>query len=51
MSIADRKADHIDLCATGPVGFRDKRTLLDDVELRNVWKAKQKELWSSMQQK
>jgi isopentenyl-diphosphate delta-isomerase len=33
MSIADRKADHIDLCATGPVGFRDKRTLLADVEL------------------
>lgn len=32
MSIADRKADHIDLCATGPVGFREKRTLLDNVE-------------------
>jgi isopentenyl-diphosphate delta-isomerase len=28
-----RKRDHIDLCATGDVGFRDKTTLFDQVEL------------------
>src|SRR5262249_28295834 len=27
------KADHIELCATGDVGFRGKTTLLDDVDL------------------
>jgi len=32
-SIASRKADHIELCATGDVGFRAKTTLLDAVEL------------------
>ncbi len=31
--IAERKADHIELCATGDVGFRQKTTLFDDVEL------------------
>lgn len=31
--IGRRKADHIELCATGDVGFRDKTTLFDDVEL------------------
>ncbi len=31
--IGQRKADHIDLCATGDVGFRAKTTLFDDVEL------------------
>jgi isopentenyl-diphosphate delta-isomerase len=31
--IAQRKADHIDLCATGDVGFREKTTLLEEVEL------------------
>jgi isopentenyl-diphosphate delta-isomerase len=31
--IASRKADHIELCATGDVGFRAKTTLLEDVEL------------------
>ncbi|MFO0590162.1 MAG: type 2 isopentenyl-diphosphate Delta-isomerase [Polyangiaceae bacterium] len=31
--IAQRKADHIDLCATGDVGFHDKTTLFEDVEL------------------
>src|SRR5690348_5412967 len=28
-----RKADHIELCATGDVGFRQKTTLLECVEL------------------
>ena len=32
VDIAQRKADHIDLCATGDVGFRDKTTLLEEVE-------------------
>lgn len=32
-TISDRKADHIDLCATGDVGFRHKTTLLEEVEL------------------
>jgi isopentenyl-diphosphate delta-isomerase len=31
--LSSRKADHIDLCATGDVGFRDKTTLLSCVEL------------------
>jgi isopentenyl-diphosphate delta-isomerase len=31
--IAGRKADHIELCATGDVGFRQKTTLLECVEL------------------
>jgi isopentenyl-diphosphate delta-isomerase len=31
--IAGRKADHIELCATGDVGFRTKTTLLEHVEL------------------
>lgn len=31
--IASRKADHIDLCATGDVGFRQKTTLFEAVEL------------------
>lgn len=31
--IAHRKADHIDLCATGDVGFHTKTTLLEEVEL------------------
>ncbi|MEZ4313191.1 MAG: alpha-hydroxy-acid oxidizing protein, partial [Polyangiaceae bacterium] len=31
--IAKRKADHIELCATGDVGFRRKTTLLEEVEL------------------
>lgn len=31
--ISQRKADHIDLCATGDVAFRAKTTLFDDVEL------------------
>jgi isopentenyl-diphosphate Delta-isomerase len=31
--ISERKADHIDLCATGDVAFRSKTTLLDQVEL------------------
>ena len=31
--IASRKADHIDLCATGDVGFHAKTTLFGDVEL------------------
>jgi isopentenyl-diphosphate delta-isomerase len=31
--IGARKADHIDLCATGDVGFRTKTTMLEDVEL------------------
>ncbi len=33
VDIAQRKADHIDLCATGDVGFRAKTTLFDEVEL------------------
>lgn len=32
-SIGQRKADHIDLCASREVGFRDKTTLLEDVML------------------
>lgn len=32
-AISGRKADHIDLCATGDVGFRTKTTLLEEVEL------------------
>jgi isopentenyl-diphosphate delta-isomerase len=31
--ISERKADHIELCAKGDVGFRSKTTLLDHVEL------------------
>ncbi len=31
--IARRKADHIELCATGDVGFRAKTTLFEEVEL------------------
>src|SRR5262245_15600816 len=31
--IAERKADHIDLCARGDVGFKTKTTLLECVEL------------------
>ncbi|MRG91539.1 type 2 isopentenyl-diphosphate Delta-isomerase [Polyangium spumosum] len=31
--IAARKADHIDLCATGDVGFKAKTTLFEGVEL------------------
>ncbi|MDC3960815.1 type 2 isopentenyl-diphosphate Delta-isomerase [Polyangium jinanense] len=31
--ISTRKADHIDLCATGDVGFRAKTTLFEGVEL------------------
>jgi isopentenyl-diphosphate delta-isomerase len=31
--IDQRKTDHIDLCATGDVGFRSKTTLFEDVEL------------------
>jgi len=31
--IAQRKADHIELCATGDVGFHQKTTLFNDVEL------------------
>lgn len=30
--ISDRKADHIELCATGDVGFKSKTTLLNCVE-------------------
>ncbi len=30
--VAQRKADHIELCATGDVGFRSKTTLFEDVE-------------------
>jgi isopentenyl-diphosphate delta-isomerase len=33
MTISQRKADHIDLCADGDVGFAHKTTLLEDVEL------------------
>jgi len=32
-TISERKADHIDLCATGDVGFHRKTTLLEEVEL------------------
>ncbi len=31
--ISKRKTDHIDLCATGDVGFRAKTTLFEEVEL------------------
>ncbi|MCC6557855.1 MAG: type 2 isopentenyl-diphosphate Delta-isomerase [Polyangiaceae bacterium] len=31
--ISGRKADHIELCATGDVGFRAKTTLFEEVEL------------------
>ncbi len=31
--ISHRKQDHLDLCATGPVGYRDKTTLLECVQL------------------
>lgn len=31
--ISQRKRDHLDLCATGPVGFRDRTTLLECVRL------------------
>ncbi len=33
MTIAQRKTDHIDLCTTAAVGFADKTTLLEQVEL------------------
>ena len=32
VDIAQRKADHIDLCATGDVAFREKSTLFEDVD-------------------
>lgn len=32
-AISSRKADHLDLCATGDVGFQRKTTLLEEVEL------------------
>ncbi len=32
-SISSRKADHLDLCTSGDVGFHDKTTLLEEVEL------------------
>ncbi len=32
-AISSRKADHLDLCTTGDVGFQDKTTLLEEVEL------------------
>lgn len=32
-NIADRKADHIELCAKGDVGFKAKSTLFEDIEL------------------
>src|SRR5512135_1446346 len=32
LDIEQRKRDHIDLCATGDVGFRQKTTLLEEVE-------------------
>lgn len=31
--ISQRKQDHLDLCATGPVGFRDRTTLFECVRL------------------
>ena len=31
--ISERKADHIELCATGDVGFHRKTTLLEHVDL------------------
>lgn len=31
--ISQRKQDHLDLCATGPVGFRERTTLLECVRL------------------
>jgi isopentenyl-diphosphate Delta-isomerase len=33
LDISQRKQDHIDLCATGDVGFRAKTTLFEEVEL------------------
>lgn len=33
VDISQRKADHIDLCATGDVGFKAKTTLFEEVEL------------------
>lgn len=33
VDISQRKQDHIDLCATGDVGFRAKTTLFEEVEL------------------
>ena len=33
VDISQRKADHIDLCAKGDVGFHVKTSLFDDVEL------------------
>lgn len=32
-TLRQRKADHLDLCATGPVGFQQRTTLLEQVEL------------------
>lgn len=32
VDISQRKQDHIDLCATGDVGFKQKTTLFEDVE-------------------
>src|SRR5438132_14118508 len=31
--IEDRKQDHLDLCSSGKVSFRDRSTLLEDVRL------------------
>lgn len=31
--LRQRKADHLDLCASGPVGFQQRTTLLEQVEL------------------
>lgn len=33
MAISDRKKDHLDLCATADVGFRERTTLLEHVHL------------------
>jgi len=33
MTSSDRKSDHLELCATGDVGFHQKTTLLEQVEL------------------
>jgi isopentenyl-diphosphate delta-isomerase len=33
VDISQRKADHIDLCATGDVGFKAKTTLFEEIEL------------------
>ena len=36
MSISNRKADHIQLCIDGDVGFKGKTTLFEEVDFHTM---------------